>query len=404
VFYGWRVVGGAFVAQLFVVGFFTYSFSLLVEPVRLEFDATLEQVMYSMTLSTLAGLFLSPVAGSLIDRLPVRWLMTAGALVFGSGLIALAHSAGIYQFITLFALSTAVGNAFASAMCGSAVIARWFTANRGRALGIAAMGTSVGGVLVPALISAWIDQAGWRGAVQNLGLTVLAVMLPIVALTIRGRPTDVGLEPEPAGAGGTPVHADLTMKHIAADSRFWYIGLSLGLLFGAYGAVLANLSPYATNLGQSAERASALIMVVAIAGFIGKLLFGFAADKFSLKAGLWAAQLLVLAGFLTLALEPAYALMVVASALVGLAAGGMLPVWGAMMAQVFGLASYGRAMGLMSPLITLCIMPVFPLVGRLYDASGSYVTSLNLLAGLAAVSALLLLPLHLPHRGGPADS
>ena len=32
-FYGWRVVAGAFIAQLFVVGFYTYAASLLVGPV-----------------------------------------------------------------------------------------------------------------------------------------------------------------------------------------------------------------------------------------------------------------------------------------------------------------------------------------------------------------------------------
>ena len=140
---------------------------------------------------------------------------------------------------------------------------------------------------------------------------------------------------------------------------------------------------------------SSLIMVVALAGFAGKLLFGFAADKFSLKAGLWTAQLLVILGFVTLAQEPTYPLMVLASALVGLAAGGMLPVWGAMTAHAFGLASYGRAMGLMGPLITLCIMPAFPLVGRLFDLSGSYVSSLYLFAGVTVVAAALLLPLNL---------
>ena len=71
----------------------------------------------------------------------------------------------------------------------------------------------------------------------------------------------------------------------------------------------------------------------------------------------------------------------------------MLPVWGAMMAQVFGIASYGRAMGLMGPVITLCILPSYPVVGRLFDASGSYVSSLYLASAAVIVSALLLLPL-----------
>jgi len=134
---------------------------------------------------------------------------------------------------------------------------------------------------------------------------------------------------------------------------------------------------------------------VAISGLIGKVLFGMGADKFSLRTGLWVAQLLVALSFMLLAQEPGYVLMIVATAMMGLAAGGMLPVWGAMMAQAFGLVSYGRAMGLMNPLITLCVMPAFPVVGRLVDMSGSYATTLYLFSGLTVLAMALLVPLQL---------
>ena len=136
-------------------------------------------------------------------------------------------------------------------------------------------------------------------------------------------------------------------------------------------------------------------MAVAIMGLVGKLAFGMAADKLNLKAGLWLAMALVFVSFLLLAGEFGYPLMLVATGLMGLAAGGMLPVWGAMMARVFGLASYGRAMGLMGPLITLMVMPGFVVTGRLFDATGSYRLCLLLFAGIIALATLLLAPLKL---------
>ena len=63
------------------------------------------------------------------------------------------------------------------------------------------------------------------------------------------------------------------------------------------------------------------------------------------------------------------------------------------MAQVFGVASYGRAMGLMGPVITLCILPSYPVVGRLFDASGSYQSGLYLATAAVLVSAALIVPL-----------
>jgi MFS family permease len=388
-----------FTAQLFVVGFFTYAVSLLVAPVRETFGASLEQVMYSLTVATFIGMVLTPLAGVLIDRLSVRWLMAAGTLFYGLGLLALARTSSIGQYIAVFSITMSVANCFAGPMCGSAVIARWFTVSRGRALGLAAVGTSVGGVLVPALVTRWLEQGGWQGAVENFALVVLLVMLPLVVLTVRGRPADVGLAPESDGSGEAAAAAlpdpQLGLRDIAASGRFWFIAVCLGLLFSVYSATLSNITPYAVNLGRSSEQASALIMAVAIGGLVGKLLFGMAADRFDLRAGLWAAQILVIAGLLLLALEPSYGVMLLAATLLGLAAGGMLPVWGAMVAQAFGLASYGRAMGLMGPVITLCVMPGFAVMGRLYDVSGSYTSGLYLFAALTVVGAALLLPLRL---------
>ena len=138
-FYGWRVVGGAFVSQLFIVGFFTYAFSLLVPPVREEFDIGLEQVMYSMTATTFLNLFASPVSGILIDRYSVRWVMAAGGLWFAVGIWLLAQVTSITQFIVVFSVTTSVATSLATSTAASAVISRWFTLNRGKALGIAAV-------------------------------------------------------------------------------------------------------------------------------------------------------------------------------------------------------------------------------------------------------------------------
>ena len=97
--------------------------------------------------------------------------------------------------------------------------------------------------------------------------------------------------------------------------------------------------------------------------------------------------------FLILAREPGHAGMLVGTSILGLAAGGMLPVWGALMAQVFGLASYGKAMGMMGPVITLCVMPGYTVIGRMFDNTGSYTASLYLFSLLCIIAAALLLPL-----------
>jgi predicted MFS family arabinose efflux permease len=398
-FYGWRVVSGAFVAQMFVLGFFVYSASLLVAPVRAEFGASLEQVMYSLAAGTALGLVVTPIVGIMIDRFPVRWLMVGGSIIFSAGLWGIAHSRSITEYVVFFGLTMSLAGGLAGPMSASTIISRWFTVSRGRALGVSALGTSVGGILIPKLISSLLEEFGWRGALEQLSMWSLIIMLPIVLLTIRGKPSDVGMTAEDSGSPTEPsstLEDPVSIKQILVNPGYWYFGLSLGILFSAYSSVLANISPYAINLGETEARAASLIMTIAMAGVLGKLLFGLAADKFSLKAGLGVAHCLVIVALLILALEEkAYIYMLFATGVLGLAAGGMLPIWGSMTAHIFGLANYGKAMGLMTPLITLCILPGYALIGRLYDSSGSYASALNIFSGAMVVALLLLIPLKL---------
>jgi len=397
VFFGWYVVAGTFVAQAFVIGFFTYSVSLLVPFVREEFGVSMAEVMYSLSAGTLMGLVLMPLAGVMLDRYPVRWIMAAGTLLFAGGLWTLANTTSITQYIVVFGVTMSVANAFAGAPASQTTVSRWFTTSRGRALGISAVGTSVGGIAIPALVIWWLQTSDWRAALENLSLGIALIVLPFLVLTIRGKPADIGVLAEGGEADATALASspELRLADIIRHPGYWYIGITLGLLFSVYTSILANIATYAIGLGATAAQASTLIMAVAVTGILGKLVFGVAADKLNLKLGLWLSMALVIIAFLILAGEFGYPLMLLASGLMGLAAGGMLPVWGAMMARVFGLVSYGRAMGLMGPLITLMVMPGFVVTGRLFDATGSYQLCLLLFAGIIVLATPLLVPLKL---------
>jgi sugar phosphate permease len=272
-------------------------------------------------------------------------------------------------------------------------------------------------MLLPAVAALWITEHGWRGAMENLALVSLA-LVPWIWFNIRGRPEELGLQPDgepadaPPPADNSPEPSDNSpeptdespapesdspdMKAIIKQREFWLIGLSVGLLIATFSSTLSNLSPYAMDLGASKTQASNLIMLLAVTGLIGKILFGLGADKFSLKWGLWAAQGLVAIAYLLMAQEPPYVVLLAVAVCLGLATGGLLPVWNAMMAQVFGVNSFGRAMGAMGPIVTLLIMPAYILVGRLYDLHGNYVTVLQIFTGISIIAAALLIPVRLP--------
>lgn len=396
-FFGWRVVAGAFVGMVLANGMFTYAFTVLVDPIRKEFGASLEQVMYGLTLGTFFGLLVGPLTGVLIDRYSVRYLMTLGCLVTAAGLYAISTAQSIGTFSLLVGVTMSLSLAMVSSMSGSAVVSRWFTSRRGKALGIASMGSSFGGVIIPALLTWWVSQYGWRCALQYLSLTAGLVVMPFIWATIRNSPGEVGLHPEgmeaPPLSPGTKLTRSLGMADIIRMRPFWLIGLSMGMVFAAFAAVMANLAPYAARLGIGEASISTMIAVLAVGGMIGKFAFGTAADKVNLKLGLWAAHFLLGTAFLIMLLEPPFPLLLVASACFGLSTGGLLPVWNAMVVKIFGVDSFGRTMGAMGPLITLSIIPAYALVGRLFDATGSYTLGLWVFSGAIVIAAALLVPL-----------
>lgn len=399
-FIGWRVVSGAFVGMLLANGLFTYGFTILVNPVRTEFGASLEEVMYSLTLGTLGGLVMGPIVGILVDRFSVRILMVAGGFITAAGLYAIAQTQTVLSFNIVFGVTMVLSMNLMSSMTGSAVVSRWFTRNRGKALGIAAMGTSLGGVIIPSLLTLWVESEGWRGALENTALLTLVIVTPFIWFTVRNRPDDLGLLPEgdlelPA-VTGTPEVTGLGMGDIVRTRAFWLVGLSMGCVFAAFSSMLANLGPYAERLGNSEAAISTMIALLSVGGLVGKFLFGTAADRINLKYGLWSAHVLLLLAFGLLLLEPPYWVLLVAAVSFGLSTGGLLPVWNAMMARVFGIDSFGRAMGAMGPLITVCILPGYMIVGRLFDSTGNYTAGLQLFGVVIVLAALLLVPLRLP--------
>jgi MFS family permease len=397
IYRGWWLTGAGFVLQGLVTAAVSYSYGVVLAPIGAEFGATRLQLMLGITASTLASGVLSPFLGIAMDRFRLRFLALAGSVLLGAGLALLARVQSMQQVVVVYLLCMAPAMTLIGPMLVSTLLARWFLRRRGTAMGIAALGTSVFGLLVPPLLQFGIDAFGWRSALSIAGAAMFLLAAP-AALLLDDHPRDRGLAPDgdPAGAAvpspAPPTDSSSTAA-IFAQPAFWYVALTLGLLFSVYSALMSNLVPHAIGQGHTAARAALLMSAIAVCGMLGKLVFGVIADRIDLRRGLAAAIVLVIASLGLLLLDGGYAVLLAASVLLGFAAGGMLPVWGALMAVLFGAANYGRVMGLMNPVMMPLVLAGSPFAGWSHDASGDYdvaftVFALALCAGLAALARL----------------
>ena len=398
-FSGWRVCATGVVTQAIAIGFTLGAVGLFAAPLAEELGATATQFNLGVALFTVVMNLSMPVIGGLLDRGSIRRVMMLGALVLALSLALLSRATALWQVGLLFSAGSAIGMAMLGPMASSTAMANWFSRLRGRALGI----TNAGGPLGPALIVPVAAYAiggwGWRPTMLGFAAVTLALALPVIQLGMIDRPSDVGQYPD----GDEPIeNADGASAAVAerfawetgsvVRSRdFWLVALGVAP-FAASGLVMAaNAIPFMMFLGASTEAASIVVVLQSVGAVAGPLLLGSLADRIHprlLFVGM-VATLCVTFGLLSL--EPGYGSALGVFFVVGLVGGAMMPVYGALIARLFGPEAFGQVIGL-GALVGLPMLFLAPLgFGYAFDASASYSLGLLGLVGVLIAGAGLLL-------------
>jgi sugar phosphate permease len=104
-------------------------------------------------------------------------------------LLSTVHSLG--QYYVLMALLVSLGSTALGPIPSNSAVAGWFHRRRGRALGLATAGISMGGVIFVPLAQTLITHLGWRRAFVALGAVVIGVGLGPIAFVMRKPPAEL---------------------------------------------------------------------------------------------------------------------------------------------------------------------------------------------------------------------
>ena len=407
-FQGWKVLGATVFTQALQAGLLIYAFGVIILPFQSEFDASRQSLMFATVLLSLVTNIISPFVGVRVDQAGVRRLMMLGAALLAMGFVALSLVTALWQVLAIFALLMPAANLMLGQLTASALMTRWFSRRRGRALGLSAIGTSIGGFCLPPLLAALSAVLGWRTAYLGTGLAIALIAIPVIRLFVIDRPEEIGQHPDgdPAAAetgSSENMKSRWTTGSILRTPMFWQIGIVIGIVLAVYMSMLSNLVPHATDQGIAPTRAALLISLLAVLAIGGKLGFGVLADKIDLRLALWAVMGLMAAGFLIMLASSSFTGIATACLPLGLAAGGILPIWGAMVARGFGAADYGRALGLINPVMMPFTFTAPPATGWVFDNLGNYDWAFRGFLVALLVAALILASLKLPAREGNAS-
>lgn len=395
-YYGWNVVAFGVFLQAFSIGVTFFCFPVLILTWEAVFAVDRREVLLGVTMLTvLLGVF-SPIVGNAIDRFPIRWLVVGGGLVLGVGMSLLAAAQTYWQFILLWATLIPLGVVFSSTLCAQALAARWFERQRGLALGVVATGSALGGFAFPPILTAALGSMDWRPAYLLVSLVVCGCIVVSAWIVLRREPPaekdgDAPAFAEPSQAPPAMQAAPPLMSTgaILKHPGFWAPAYGLMTLNFIGMGVQFNLVAYADGLGVAADRAALLISTLSIAMVTGNFIFGLLADRISHRVLFISAAVLLALMLLMLLNTASYQGLLAAAVLHGLGMGAVVPLIGAVFATQFGIAAFGRVVGLASVFVTFGAFSP-PVAGWIYDQTGQYQMAFITYLGVLVPAAVLI--------------
>ncbi len=396
-FYGWWIVLAAFLNLFFAVGIVFYGLPVF-------YPSLVESLHFSRQQAT-TGMFLgfaavAPVfgllVGALIDRLGARLAILLGTGFVGASLVLMGSITTLRQYY-LLCFTEVVGYVLAGPIPNQVLIANWFRAMRGRAMGYAYLGLGFGGAVSPLLVHWLIETIGWRRAFEVVGAAIVAALLPVGVWITRSAPRDLGLWPDgaasnpaPAAAAGTPSR---TARQAVGTANFWLLLLGSTLVIGVIGTVISHFILFLKDEGYSSAWASRALSVLLVSSLAGRVIVGYFADRFTRKNVMALFYLTLALAVPLLLLHHQVAAVVGFAILFGFAMGADYMLIPLVAVDCFGLSALGKILALiiMADSLGQTFGPV--MAGRIFDTRHSYDLAWLIItvAGMLGAAAVFLI-------------
>jgi MFS family permease len=359
------------------------SFGVFVLPLSEEFGWGRGDMSLALTLMSVAIVFLSPVAGTLLDRYGVRRVLIPSIFFFGIAIAGLSLMTGSLLHYYAMYLLLALAGVCTTPASYSRVIVAWFDARRGLALGIVLAGIGVGTAIIPPYIELLTSNFGWRVAFLGVSALILLVSLPAVWAWIS--------EPVKELPDGTArVEEGFSFRESIATRQFQFIAISFLLLGIMSGGILAHLVPLLTDRGVTPAVAASVASLLGVTLIVARLFIGYLLDRFFAPGVVAVFLMCPVIGLVILMSGAGGTPAIFAVVMVGLGIGAEMDFMSYLVSRYFGLRAFGRLYGLIYASITVGVS-IGPIVmGYSEQLGGTYDFGLKVLLFASAVAIIPL--------------
>ena len=356
-------------------------------PLIAEFQWSRGLTAGALSVSTIVQGLCSPMAGVLVDRVGPRRVIVAGVVLVAAAAMLLATVRSPWELYLYTGVVGALGIVALGWVPMGVLLARRFSARRGRVVGVAFSGMGIGVFVIGPLAQWLIVAIGWRGATALLGLGALVLLLPLVWFGTR--------DDAPASAAATAGPAarrrvDPSVRDAMRTRAFWALFCAYFFTPLAVFPVATHAVAFAVDMGYSAMLAAWAFGLMGLMSTLGRVGFGITADRIGGPSAATLSFACTAGGALALiALEtwPRGGWLLVFALLFGLGFGARGPIITSMASDWFGGRHFGAIYGALNlgNGIGAALGPWFG--GIVHDVTGSYRLAFLTAVGCSAVGA-----------------
>lgn len=347
---------------------------LFVPYVIKQFGFSLAGFSLIFTCGAIASAVFSPVLGNVFEKVNIKLLFLVGATLSAVGFIGFGFSHNLAQFYVLAAMQK-VGCLLFSGIGVPYLINSWFPKEgRGKALGIAFSGGSIGNVFLQQITSQMLALRGVTYSYIFFGVLALVCSLPIVMIFVRlPKAGEVEVvEENESEEVQTSGFDGLGAKATKQNKYFWLFSIGYAIIAVSISALSTQYATYFTGeLGLNATLVGTLGSVFAAFCLIGNVSGGALFDKIGTLKTMTISMLLqgvAIVALIFCAKVPALAFLF--SIAYGLNVYSYMSAPAFMATDVFGKKESSKIFGTISLLFALGYAFGSTLVGMIVDKVG----------------------------------
>lgn len=403
IFYGWIIVLASLLITMTGLGAINSMSGVLVKPVCDDLGFTRAEFSFYRTIITLVGTFLMPLYGRLIRKIGVKKVMLVCSVGLSTTTFLYSFSTQIWHFYLIASINGLFLNGL-SFMSVGILIRNWFEAKQGLATGIAYAGTGIGAAIMAPIVGQIVTGMGWQAVFRVIGVIVILIGLPTVILLVREKPEDMGLtayrgKNDDAGDKNTGSgFTGITFQNALKTPVFWMLMIAIFLLAIMAAAPNVHSVPYLTDIGYSTTFAASIVSAIMIMLTVAKIVLGVFFDRFGSLAG---------SVFLSICcvLFPLLALVAgnpgvpwIYAVFYGMASSGASVPIAILASKYFGNLEYATIFSVFSMVSTFGQSFGAPIMGAIFDTSGSYYGAWIMLFVFAIVITVTLVGANISSR------